>query len=745
MKKLSILCAVALLLIGLGSCQDEQKELIGIDIVEEYDVGFEIKDGEVTATTYSYQVIPSDKETPYVCLYVDKSVIDKVPKHDLPEFLVAELHKHAESQNKPWADYLASISHRGDTQKTLEGLLPGNMYELVVFGVRGEQLARSASYRFFETLKADNVGMTFEVEVTTNPDRPTSASVGIKPSIADYKWYFCSFPSSSYDQLRASGMSDRQMAYAYLQEELRQRLGPSPSQEDIQRFVDTRFHVGERTLGVSGPSIKADTEYTYLLTAIYITPANEVVFTSETTVGQFRTPAVKPTGTTFTLAVDDITQTTAALSVSPSDPGQKYVWRYGAYNEAIKSMSPQEHAKYIIDTNPYIMWEARAHGDLNQFKAKLVPGTEHFLIAFGYEGGVCTEVYRQDFRPAPAGDPRTTTFEVETVRTTTDRIQLRIRPSDASVYYMPLLYPDAEDKESIKGRIIADMRRLRAQNVRSGYNPHATLWDMIAQSALLGEHTPEWDGLPPGGSCTLLVLTFAPEGIAAEHKYTPGFLSVPGYSAVEVNSPEVLGIFDGDEEQGEVFKNPYGVQGKAIMVLRYRLGEGVSEGYATVGADLDNIDELDTQAFPDAEIIKNRNLNWTKLRNTKPYLYLLTDWDKAQMSFSYGLNAAGERGPIARIPIAGASKSRKGSIDDLKRLVEAETDTEPRTSATLSIHSAFSWLKAGAQTKAISSYMPLSSREAYSGELARSYSPDRAAVAESSRGHRSPALVQVAP
>lgn len=204
--------------------------------------------------------------------------------------------------------------------------------------------------------------------------------------MVDYKWYFCSFPASSYRRIKESDMTDRQIAYSFLQEELRNTLPPQASEADIKRFIENMFYENERTLSVGGRAIKADTEYVYLLTALHVTEGYEVVFTSETTVGSFTTPKVKQTGTTFALKVEDIDQTRASLSISPSDPSQKYIWRYGAYSDALKQLSPEEHSKYIIDTNPYIFFEARAHGSINQFRGKLTPGTEHFLIVFGYEG-----------------------------------------------------------------------------------------------------------------------------------------------------------------------------------------------------------------------------------------------------------------------------------------------------------------------------------------------------------------------
>lgn len=675
MKRLITFCLAALLIGGLGGCkEDDTKNVLGVDIEEPYNIGFEITDKAITSTTYSFAVSPSDKQAPYVCLYVDKSVIDRVQKQELPAFLLKELQKNAESQNKPWDVYLASITQRGDAEKTLENLLPGNMYELVVFGIKGQQLSRQAGYRFFETLKADQVAMTFETSVAFDENKPTVGKVTVKPSIENYKWFLCSFPKKTYEKGKAQGMSDLQLVYSFLQQDLQHNLPPEPTEADIEKFIQARFFENEQTLSVGGRSTKADTEYTYLVTAVYITANKEIVFTSATHVGHYTTPKVKQKETTFTLKVENIRQTAAAISVSPSDPAQVYVWRCGAYNEALSKMTPEEHAKYIIETNPYIMWEARAQRDITYPDYKLMPGTKHFLIAFGYEGGVCTKVFREDFDPQPAGDPTLVNFQVTKVSKTTDRIKLKVEPSDASVFYIPLLFPDSENKERIKGRIIAGLRRALYQNLQGGFNPHMTLWDVIEQQSYLGESEPEWTGLNPGAKYTLMVLTFKKDGIAAERKHEPSFLTVPGFSTVTVGEPQILGVFDGDEEKGDIFGKAYLTKGKAIMVIKYKSSTGVSQAFASATEDMDNLDELDTKALPDAQIISNRNLQWTSLKLNKPYMYLLMPWDKPQISFSYGLSTQNERGPIARVKLKAAVKGDKSAITKLKDLYDLADD-----------------------------------------------------------------------
>lgn len=668
MKHLSTLRLLTLLLLGsaLWSCRPERNEIVGVDIVDPYEVSFEIKDAGLTSTSYTFEVTPSSAEAPYVCLYVNKSVIDRIPKHELPTFLVSELKKNAEANNKTYASYLNEIIVKGKQQKTISGLQPGNMYELVVFGIKGEQLSREAGFRFFETLKADPIEMTFIV--TNSEITATRVKLEVKPSKDNVKWYFCSFTKTQYDRLKEQGLSDTEIITAYLEQEAREYLRgqATPSEEVIQAFIDQKFFVGDRTLTISGT--KADTNYVYLLSGVAITEKKDIIFISDVQLGTFDTPAVAKRATTFELRVDQITQTTAQLHVVPSDPTERYVWRYGPYNDLTRKMTPEEQARYIVDTNGWINWESRPHQTLNA-KGKLTPGAgKHFLIAFGYAGGICTDVARIEFDPLPQGDVNLIDFEVTEERRTTDEVRLKVKPNDPSIYYLPMLYPDGESKESKKGGVIADLRRRQAMDNRS-YNPGSTLIDMISQSCSLGEQTHTWSTLKAGTPHTLMILTLDSTGISGDKFYHTTYLTVPGFSTETVGNARIMGVFDGNEEQGAVFGQADAVKDKAIMVIRYDASAGVSEAYAASSEDSDQLDETDPTAMPDSEIMRSTSINWTKMKVTAPYLFLLLEWDKPQVTFSYGLSDQMERGPVARALLPGASKDNIRPIDELRTMV----------------------------------------------------------------------------
>lgn len=678
MRRLSTLYWLSLLLIGaLWSCQKDKQEPLGIELDDPYQMSFEITDSGVTSTSYTFNVKPSSADVPYLCLYVDKAVIDKVPKHELPTFLMSELKKSAQVAGKTWDDFLAGSAVKGNTTKTLKGLLPGNLYELVVFGVKDNKLSQNTTFHFFQTLKADPVDIKFDTKVKDITF--TSATIDVTPSIKNVKWYFCSFTKAQYDKLQAAGMNNLSMVSTFLGQTIREWLkyNPEPTPEQLQGFIGKQFQEGDKSMTLGGPNFQANTDYVFLISAVHVTPSYEVVFISDATKGEFTTAQVPQKDTTFELKVEPSSSTRGTLKITPSDLSQPYVWRYGIFSEDIAKMTPEEHARHIVATSGgYLRWEARPHGLLDFKLGKYYPGQKHFLIAFGYQNGINTKVERIEFNLNEPGDPKAITFEYEVEAMTSDEVKLNIKASDPSIYYLPLLYPDKISKETIKGRIISQLRQLQAMQRNSGYNPYYTIVEALDGIASIGDDQPVYTNVEAGGKYTLMILSFDRNGnmIEGERVFKPSFVTVPGFSTETVNNAKVLGVFDGDAEKGEVFGNANIVKGKAIMVLGYDVSAGISRGLTGMAADSDNVNELDPTEFPDKEVLKAYGISWNTISNLKvPRFFVIVPWEQNQISYSYGFSKNNERGPIARIAIPGVKKTDAKPIDELKKLkAEAE-------------------------------------------------------------------------
>lgn len=380
------------------------------------------------------------------------------------------------------------------------------------------------------------------------------------------------------------------------------------------------------------------------------------------------------------------------------------------HNEATLKMTPMEHARHIVATSgSYIRWEARPHGTISYPKRQLTPGQPHFLIAFGYENGICTEVKRHDFSPVEPGDPSAITFDYSIKAMTSDEVTLDLKPSDPSVYYLPLLYPDNISKETIKGRIIAQVRQLQAMQRSNGFNPYFTLVEALSSIASLGADEPTYTSVEAGGKYTLMILSFDKNGemVAGERVFEPSYLTVPGFSTETVNNARVLGIFDGDAENGTIFGNANAVKGKAIMVLGYDVSSGISRAFTGMAADSDNVNELDVTAFPDKEVLKTYGISWSQVSNLKvPRFFVIVPWETNQITYSYGYSDKNERGPIARAAIAGPKKEQAKAIEELKKLKDEAEATASTSSVANFVRSVAPEWVVKATTEDVEQYMP---------------------------------------
>lgn len=176
-----------LMLFVFTSCNDDEEvNSAYLDLSKQV---LTLTEGEATTSTFSFSVKASDANIPYLCLYVDKQTIDQVSKGELTAFLMDNLKKQAEAKDTPFEQYVSSISLKGDqTDLKIENLLPGRIYELVVFAVDGTRAAEQAEYLFFQTDIAEPVDCSFDVQVSGITDK--TAQFAVKPSNKEVDYYF---------------------------------------------------------------------------------------------------------------------------------------------------------------------------------------------------------------------------------------------------------------------------------------------------------------------------------------------------------------------------------------------------------------------------------------------------------------------------------------------------------------------------------------------------------------------------
>lgn len=131
----------------ITACSDDDENIRPVDPDE---LLFKVTELEASTTSYTFQIDVSSNRIPYLCLYVDKEVIDKIPRPELHNYLMEDLKKQAEAKGVAFEEYLGTISHRVSISKhTISNLLAGKMYELVLFGINGTEAAKKPHCHYF--------------------------------------------------------------------------------------------------------------------------------------------------------------------------------------------------------------------------------------------------------------------------------------------------------------------------------------------------------------------------------------------------------------------------------------------------------------------------------------------------------------------------------------------------------------------------------------------------------------------
>ena len=76
--------------------------------------------------------------------------------------------------------------------------------------------------------------------------------------------------------------------------------------------------------------------------------------------------------------------------------------------------------------------------------------TEHFVIAFGYAGGVTTDPVMKTFRTKPAPDAKDTSFELKSSNITPYSFALAVIPSESTTYWTTdIILPEEFNEKAI--------------------------------------------------------------------------------------------------------------------------------------------------------------------------------------------------------------------------------------------------------------------------------------------------------
>ena len=661
-----------------------------------------LTEGEATTSTFSFSVKASDANIPYLCLYVDKQTVDNVSKGELPAYLMDDLKKQAEAKGTPFEQYVASLTVKGDQNMKIENLLPGRIYELVAFAVDGTRTADKAEYLFFQTMKADHVDCTFNVNVIPEMLEAQSAVFEVEPSNKEVKWYLTGITKTSYENAIASGnYDDGSIIMSLMQQELEaicmqlmpegQELTEELMDQLIREALELMLHTGDinNGKGLKFTGLNANTDYKWMAAAFVIVEtddASEIVLCSDVSLGDFKTPAKDLSRMTFDVSVTDITPISAHVTVTPSYIDEKYAFISEAFTEENINMTDEELMNDYVEKNQSYLnapWGTyKGVQDVPQLSC--TPSSHNYVLVFGYDRGITTKPVVVRFDTPAGGDASKTTFDYEPALASPYQIEVNVIPSDLTVPYISVLVPDDEfDKEKYISLI--EMQVQNDFQMNAMWNPGMTMTSFLYSNSTYRpgkKSAGVYQDLKKGDSYTICSFAFAPDGKIAAVEEQKSVITVPGLSNASV-SGEILGFYDGDEENGLVFGLPDKTKGRVILAMKYTKSAEAKNAWFSITLDSEEIDEMNPEELFDIDIIRSYATPWIEL--TDSYRFVMCDWEKLYHSFAYAKDENNVEGKVARMVVPAMTRDGAGTIDELKKLVEEANEAESTRSLFRSI------------------------------------------------------------
>ena len=633
---------------------------------------FKVEVGEVTSSSVSYTVTPSDLNAEYLCVLYDAETVEEFTRDEfLVQTLYQELETEARSKGQTLEEYMPEVVDKGAiTDGKFSNLFPESKYYIIVFGVdaaKGYEANTAVSKT--EVTTAEFVGLDVTFEVNTTVDGNT-AQYQITPSNNDDVWYFYTLPKSTYDAYTDPAgqyqMSEQRFLLFCLEREIEAYREAGYTDNVILNKI---FHKGALTLQAEG--LNAQTEYINMIAGFIVTEEGNITIATDVTTSTYRTGDAKASELTFDISVTDVEMIRAAIKITPSDTKETFCWMCGVWDgeQTAEEVMNGIVAMYAGALNQGIMLYSGVQdftgGPGSPYKYKLdSPDTDYYVIAFGYAGGVTTEPEMVTFRTLPAPDPATTTFTMSASDITPYSFKIAVVPSHSTTYYsFNVCAPDEYDEEAI---IAAENEAFDYMLERSQeFNPETTVAMVLSSYYYREAANADATGLAPESSFMGYVIVYNPEDghVLKLHK----FENLATTKSVGSVTPgiELVGYYSGDEENGSVFGQPEATKGKAITVVKYTNLDGARSLFGTMLED----DITNTSSFSDSYIWGEAAKYWKSIKTSEPYSFYVAEWDLTQTALAYAVDNNGTPGGIGRLYTMPTAEN-KGDIAELKALVD---------------------------------------------------------------------------
>lgn len=637
---------------------------------------FRVRVDDVTRSTVTVSVAPSEEIGDYICVVEERSVVDEFTQE---KFVIAtvfqELTEEASSKGLTLAEYMPSVVDNGVIEgATFSGLSLDTEYYILVFGVDEKYEACTELTKVeFKTLAVEKNECTFDIatEVVDN-----SVTISVSPSDKELYWYLCTMPVGTYNYYindeNGYKMSEGYFYEYFFQQDINAYRGAGYTDQQI---IEALIHSGDVQLQASG--LNEFTDY-YILVAGLIMDSEGIVICTDISKHSYTTEAAAKSTMTFDIEVWDVKQMEASFRITPSNNNDKYCALCQPW-DGISTADEVMH-KIVDQWGGWmeIMADDKGMVEHSGSSAMKLPAadTDYYIIAFGYDGGITTDAYMKTFRTLPGGSVEEVEFTIAASNISPYGFNMNITSSDPTIYYIPgACVPEEYNEEQYMAweKEAFDYY----YNGSKDFNPSITIAEVLDQYYYNGSSSVMVSGLLP--DTEIMAYIYALDSRTGEIVKTFTFENVARTATLGDANPkvEVVGYYSGDDEAGSIFGDAALSAGKAIVVVKYTNLDNARTLFTTMlEGDCSNIN-----VYPDRELWTLATGYWATCSMSQPYGFYTSEWNADMTALAYCVDTNGKIGEIGRCSTC-ATAENKGDIEELRALVE-ELNSATRSSLEL--------------------------------------------------------------
>ena len=684
--------------LSFAACTEPTPDKPNTDDPVKEDLKFEASVTATTRTSAFITVTPSDLEADYMSVVYPASAVEQCATDaELVVKIYAEFTAYAETVNKTFVEYMAEVVKRGVQENhEVKGLAQNTNYYLLVFGVDAAAdyaTTTDVTYVKFKTQDVQQSACTFtlksEVYLTT-------AALTVTPSDNKQAWHLVNVPVEEMQKYTKEdgeyGWSQKEFFQYYLNTEIEALEAEGMTEDEIKTNL---IFTGYRTLNASG--LQAKTKYVALVGGVHY-DAEGVVVTTELKELRYNAGEAAQNDLTFDVQVTNIEHYSADIKITPSDLDAEYYYYISYIDSPKKSMKPIDIAnstvtEYIWYWHNYTELKhvdpVKGVTELNGYQLDIAE-TEYYIVVFSFEpnenygklineetgeydsnpGAITSAPVYVSFKTPEHGDAYNAEFSFQFTEVGPYDFNFEVISSDPSIYYQPgIAYPNGFSPEAAM-QASAETLAMVMQMCMEGQNPCLTHQEALDKL--------KKQGYPyRNGSAKFYVANLEPNTtymgyVLAIDVKTGRFAkcyfdlnATVTTSAVGNVDPtvEVLGVYNGDEENGSIFGDAAMTAGRPIIAVTHKNIEGASALFTAISTD--TLD--DVNALSDRYIISEFRGYWSEITNLDaPYEFFIGEWDIDQTVVSYAQDANGAEGKVARL---GVKPVQTNDIEELRAYV----------------------------------------------------------------------------